>query len=139
MSIRQRWKVDGMTCQSCVRSIENVLQDTTGVEAVKVSLADNQATVTFAPNTVAEETITEAIKDCGFDATADTTSLRHIARLGVYGMTCQSCVRSIEGVLTGMPGIESVQVSLEKEQAEVEWDPAQIDIGVIVEAIDNCG
>ncbi|KAJ2674477.1 Cu(2+)-transporting P-type ATPase [Coemansia sp. RSA 1085] len=136
MSIKQRWKVDGMTCQSCVRSIENVLQDTPGVEAVEVSLADNQATVTFA-NTVAAETITEAIRDCGFDATAD--AIRHIARLGVHGMTCQSCVRSIEGVLGGMSGIESIEVSLEKEQAEVEWDPAQIDMQAIVEAIDNCG
>ncbi|KAJ2354639.1 Cu(2+)-transporting P-type ATPase, partial [Coemansia sp. RSA 2618] len=129
----------GMTCQSCVRSIESALSEKAGIHAVCVSLADNQATVTYAPSTVTEQAITEAIEDCGFDAAVEPDGLRHSAVLGVHGMTCQSCVRSIKSVLGDMAGISSVEISLEDEQAAVEWDPAQTDVHSVAEAIDNCG
>ncbi|KAJ2580724.1 hypothetical protein EV177_010551, partial [Coemansia sp. RSA 1804] len=45
----QRWSVQGMTCQSCVRSIETVLQDTAGVQSATVSLEENSATVVYDP------------------------------------------------------------------------------------------
>ncbi|KAJ2319069.1 Cu(2+)-transporting P-type ATPase [Coemansia sp. Cherry 401B] len=136
---KQTWNVQGMTCHSCVRSIESALSAQNGIVAVHVSLEDNQATVTYTPRKVSEQSITEAIEDCGFDAAVVAASLRNTAVLGVHGMTCQSCVRSITGVLSSMAGVESVDVSLAAEQATVEWDPALTDVHRIAEAIDNCG
>ena len=44
--------------------------------------------------------------------------------LKVDGMTCAGCVRSVKKVLEGVPGVRSVEVSLERAQATVELDPA---------------
>ncbi|KAJ2708410.1 Cu(2+)-transporting P-type ATPase, partial [Coemansia sp. D1744] len=139
VSGKQRWRVQGMTCQSCVRAIESALSDKDGIQAVCVSLEDNQATVTYALATVTEQMVTEAIEDCGFDVQVEAGSLRHIAMLGVHGMTCQSCVRSITSVLNDTSGVTSVSVELEAEQATVEWNPELTDVHRVVEAITGCG
>jgi copper chaperone len=44
--------------------------------------------------------------------------------LKVDGMTCAGCVRSVKKVLEGVPGVRSVEVSLERAQATVQLDPA---------------
>ncbi|KAJ2607623.1 Cu(2+)-transporting P-type ATPase [Coemansia sp. RSA 1285] len=138
----QRWSVQGMTCQSCVRSIETVLQDTAGVQSATVSLEENSATVVYDPASVSAQNITDAIEGCGFDAQAVAGSLRHQAKLGVHGMTCQSCVKSIKSALGGVEkGIDAVDVSLEDNAATVTWDPLAFDGGVeaVAQVIEDCG
>jgi copper chaperone len=43
----------------------------------------------------------------------------------VGGMTCGGCVASVERVLQAMPGVARANVSLEKGEAVVAYDPAQ--------------
>jgi CsoR family transcriptional regulator, copper-sensing transcriptional repressor len=43
----------------------------------------------------------------------------------VKGMTCMGCVSSVKRVLGAVPGVGSAEVSLEKAQAEVAYDPAR--------------
>ena len=38
--------------------------------------------------------------------------------IGIEGMSCQGCVKSITGVLQALPGVGQVEVSLEGKQAE---------------------
>src|SRR5690554_2026003 len=59
--------------------------------------------------------------------------------LPVIGMTCMSCVNAITSVLTSSPGIKNVKVSLKQEEAVVEFDPAEITVAQIKEAIEDCG
>jgi copper chaperone len=44
--------------------------------------------------------------------------------LEVEGMTCGGCVRSVTNVLKALPGVTNAEVSLEKSQAKVTFDPA---------------
>ncbi|KAJ2379774.1 Cu(2+)-transporting P-type ATPase, partial [Coemansia sp. RSA 2559] len=113
----QRWSVQGMTCQSCVRSIETVLQDVEGIQSVSVSLDENSATVVYDAQTVGAQEITAAIEGCGFDAQTVANSLQKQATLAVHGMTCQSCVKSVKAALGGVAGIEAADVSLEDSAA----------------------
>ncbi|KAJ2786508.1 Cu(2+)-transporting P-type ATPase [Coemansia interrupta] len=137
---KQTWAVTGMTCQSCVRSIESALADLHGLHTIAVSLDRNQADAVYDASTLPADAITQAIQDCGFDAAVVPDTLRLHATLPVHGMTCQSCVKSITGVLGSMPGVDSVDVSLEQSQAAVVWDPAVVaGIHEIVEAIEGCG
>jgi copper chaperone CopZ len=39
--------------------------------------------------------------------------------LGVDGMTCSGCVRSVEKAIERVPGVTAVKVSLEKKEAHV--------------------
>ncbi len=59
--------------------------------------------------------------------------------LKVGGMSCGGCVRSVTGVLRQLPGVVSVEVSLEKAEALVEFDPALLDKPQMAQAIVDAG
>jgi len=57
----------------------------------------------------------------------------------VDGMSCQGCVRSVTGALSKVAGVRSVDVSLERAGATVEFDPASVQPAAIVAAIEAAG
>ncbi|XP_076147849.1 copper-transporting ATPase 1 [Alosa pseudoharengus] len=60
--------IEGMTCNSCVQSIEGIISQKKGVRTAKVSLAEHQGTFEYDPLVTSPEEIREAIEDMGFDA-----------------------------------------------------------------------
>ena len=63
----------------------------------------------------------------------ETTSIK------VGGMSCQGCVKNIQGVLSALPGVASAEVSLEAAEALVSYDAQQVDRGRLLEAIEEAG
>ena len=61
-------KIDGMSCQGCVKNITGVLSALPGVSAAEVSLESAEARVSFDAAAVSREALVEAIEDAGFDA-----------------------------------------------------------------------
>jgi len=59
--------------------------------------------------------------------------------LSVTGMTCGGCVNSVQKVLTALPGVQSVEVTLTPGQARVVVDPARTDRAALVRAIVDAG
>jgi copper chaperone len=57
----------------------------------------------------------------------------------VKGMTCMGCVSSVKRVLGGMAGITQAEVSLEKAQAAVTYDPGKTSLQEIKTAITDAG
>jgi len=57
----------------------------------------------------------------------------------VEGMSCQGCVKSVTGVLQALPGVASVDVSLEAGEARVGFDPAQVGLADLRAAIEDAG
>jgi len=57
----------------------------------------------------------------------------------VEGMSCQGCVKSVTGALRILPGVENVDVSLEKKSATVAYDGAALKPAAIVAAIVGAG
>ena len=53
----------------------------------------------------------------------------------IKGMGCQNCVNAVTESLTELEGVNKVNVSLEKELAEVEFDESKINAGKMIEAI----
>ncbi|KAJ2817309.1 Cu(2+)-transporting P-type ATPase, partial [Coemansia furcata] len=136
--LEHTWSVQGMTCQSCVRAIKTALGDIPGVLSVDVSLEDERAVVGIDAQIVTTVEITEAIEACGFDARL-AASGSAVVQLGVHGMTCQSCVKAIKGALGSLAGIESVEISLEDERADISYDPQTVGVSDIVKTIEDCG
>ncbi len=60
-------------------------------------------------------------------------------KVKVDGMTCMGCVRSVTNVLTGVAGVKSAAVSLERAEAEVTFDPAVANVGQLKAAIQDAG
>jgi len=57
----------------------------------------------------------------------------------VGGMTCQGCVRSVTRVLEGVPGVAKVEVSLEKGEAALQYDPDKAGIPQFRRAVEEAG
>jgi copper chaperone len=59
--------------------------------------------------------------------------------LKVNGMTCSGCVSSVRNVLESIQGVSRAEVSLEKAQATVTYDPAKADVNRMKEAVTDAG
>lgn len=57
----------------------------------------------------------------------------------VQGMTCMGCVSSVKRVLAAIDGIAQYEVSLEKAQATVTYDPGKTALPAIKAAITDAG
>lgn len=57
----------------------------------------------------------------------------------VGGMSCGGCVKSVTGVLEALPGVGKAEVSLEKGEAKVEFDPAQVNRDALLGAVADAG
>jgi len=59
--------------------------------------------------------------------------------IAIKGMTCMGCVSSVKRVLGAVPGVGSAEVSLEKAQAEVTYDPGKTGPDALKAAITDAG
>lgn len=134
-------RVEGMTCHSCVKNIENSLSVNPGVKSVKVWLDKKEAIIGFEPQVTSPEELRLAIEDLGFIAVLpiNTDNPYQNVMLSVKGMTCQSCVRSIENAMSAHKAIKSIKVSLETESATVQYYQSMIEASGIVELINDMG
>lgn len=57
----------------------------------------------------------------------------------VEGMSCGGCVRNVTGVLKGLAGVADAEVSLEVAQARIRFDPAQVNVAQLREAVEAAG
>ncbi len=63
--MQQKFKVEGMSCQHCVRAVTQAIEDLDPEAEVKIDLASGQVEVAAAPP---RETIRRAIQDAGYQA-----------------------------------------------------------------------
>jgi len=59
--------------------------------------------------------------------------------LAIKGMTCGGCVASVKIQLKRTEGVSAYDVSLEKAQADVTYDPAKTDPKKIAESVSKTG
>ncbi|KAI9486042.1 MAG: hypothetical protein EXX96DRAFT_547484 [Benjaminiella poitrasii] len=137
--ITAQFEVRGMTCASCVASIERALHGQKGISQVSVALLAERATVSFDPLIIQANEIADLICDIGFDAKVIERKDDDLLQLKVFGMTCASCVASIERGLSSLPGVLEVSVNLMTETAKVRIQCDVTNARTIVEAIEDLG
>ncbi|MBC7812150.1 MAG: copper-translocating P-type ATPase [Burkholderiales bacterium] len=59
--------------------------------------------------------------------------------LPITGMTCASCVRTVERAISKRPGVVSVNVNLATEKATVTYEPASVTRDDLVQAVEKAG
>ncbi|XP_028326126.1 copper-transporting ATPase 2 isoform X2 [Gouania willdenowi] len=138
-------RLSGLHCGSCVQTIEEVVRSLPGVSKVSVSLQESSAVVLFDPLKVTQQQIQASIEESGFEATLlsddgfDQSSSRQTVTVQVGGMTCGSCVRSIENAVSQLRGVHSVHVSLKEGKAMLTFDPKLIEPELLRSAIEESG
>jgi Cu+-exporting ATPase len=69
----------------------------------------------------------------GAQTPKDSPYQTHDIRIG--GMTCDHCARRVEKALRGRPGVKEVAVDLAAARARVTFEPNQVDIATLHQAI----
>ncbi|MCJ7582888.1 MAG: copper ion binding protein, partial [Candidatus Aminicenantes bacterium] len=123
----------GMTCASCATTVQSGLSTLPGVDKANVNFATSKATVHFNPQNISVNDLVKTVKKTGYDV--GTASVE----LPIQGMTCASCVTSIEKALLQKNGVIKASVNLATEKARVEYFPSETNLGEIVRVIEGTG
>jgi copper chaperone CopZ len=59
--------------------------------------------------------------------------------LRIDGMACGGCAATVQKVLSGIDGVSAAQVSLEAASAEITYDPAKVQLPVLISALNDAG
>ncbi|XP_067375194.1 copper-transporting ATPase 1 isoform X2 [Channa argus] len=165
--------IKGMTCHSCTTTIEGKIGKLKGIEKIKVVLESQEATILYLPYLITVQTIINQIGVAGFKAfvkskpqslqlssseierfvdsqkptvsspseTSEETETEifidsTLVMLRVKGMHCRSCEVNIQDNILVLPGVSSVEVSLEKEKATICYNPLKVNVLHLQQAIE---
>lgn len=59
--------------------------------------------------------------------------------IGISGMHCDGCVKSVTESLNKLEGIQNIKVSLEAKNATITYDPARLTPAILKNAIEDAG
>ena len=141
--------IEGMVCMSCVKNIESNIAGKPGILNVKVSLENKNGTFRYDSTVLNPEKIAEMVDDMGFDAKVSATpgglmpiqlgEETQTVVINIKGMTCNSCVQTIEGKLIENPGVKKIQVSLANQNGTIVYYPNRVTPNMLAEAIEDMG
>jgi Cu+-exporting ATPase len=138
MSSNIKYRVNGMTCASCVNHVEKALRKVEGIIDVSVNLATETATIQFDDNSFSSNLAMNAVKGIGYELiTIENNHKTVTAR--VDGMSCATCANSIDNTLLKMDGIIDAHVNLATEKVTIQYDDRVIRFSDIKHRIQNIG
>ncbi|AKB12093.1 MAG: heavy-metal-associated domain-containing protein [Methanosarcina thermophila] len=60
-------KVLGVDCSNCAANVRKALEGVNGIEKLDIRLSEKAAVITFDPDKVSKQEITEKVEDFGYD------------------------------------------------------------------------
>uniref|UniRef100_A0A8C0V6H8 P-type Cu(+) transporter n=1 Tax=Cyanistes caeruleus TaxID=156563 RepID=A0A8C0V6H8_CYACU len=161
------FRIEGMHCNSCVLNIQSTISAIPAVTSVVVSLENKSAAINYNPSLISIEELRKAVENVSPErfrvslpeehenlallptlvsplkshpASKDPSQpLTQVVVINIEGMTCSSCVQSIEGVLSQKAGVKSVHVSLPDGNGTIEYDPLQTSPEDLRSSIEDMG
>ena len=147
----------GMTCGHCVATVETALTGVGGVIAATADLGSQSALVEYDSSLTDVASMQAAVAAVGYAPrpASGLVSLETASpgnpepqtpgpeladfRVSIEGMTCASCVLSVERAAMEVTGVASCQVSLTESAARVRIDPRGSGIDAVLQAINSAG
>ena len=130
---RAHIEIGGMSCATCSKTVSEAVEALDGVEEASVNFATDEGTVAYDPEVVGLDAIYEAIRDAGYDPTAES------ATVAITGMSCTNCADAVESAVSDVPGVIAVSVNSASDEARVEYNPTDADLPAIYDAVEAAG
>jgi Cu+-exporting ATPase len=130
--------IKGMSCASCVATIEQALQQTTGVTKAHVNFASEKARVTYNPAILSKQDLEQVIRDAGYDVLLASSSNKQTFTLKVLGMDSEHCVHIVGSALDKLAGVIDKQLTA-TQKASITYDPGLTSQKRIQETITDAG
>lgn len=156
--------VEGMRCGSCVKNITESLSEMLGVQGVLVSLESRSVDLKYDPSLVTLDTIKAVIEELPFGNFRVTpefqeqisrtngfvhsqvsgyhssdSALPQKVKIVIKGMTCNSCVQSIEDTMSQKTGVHAITVYLKEEKGIITFDHRVTRPAELRDAIEDMG
>ena len=134
---RAKVSISGMTCASCVGAIETALRAESGVITASVNLLLENGEVVYDPHLITAEKIVQVIDETGYEAKLVSSGVpsapgdglanpqhkgKRTVIVNIGGMTCASCVNTIDQAVAALPYVVSSSVNLVTEKAAIILD-----------------
>ncbi|KPK72402.1 ATPase P [candidate division WOR_3 bacterium SM23_60] len=122
-----------MTCAMCVQTIEKAVRGLDGVKDITVNLGNETALVAYDDARVTAADIEKTVKKAGYGVVNEQTAL------SIGGMTCATCVATVENALKKLNGTIDVSVNLGAEKAYVTYNPSAATLADMKKAVESAG
>ena len=133
MKQKTRLGVVGMTCANCAQTVEETVGALEGVENVDVNFASDEATVKYDDDRVSLSDVYEAVEEAGYEAEKETRTVQ------VLGMSCSTCVETVEDAVREVTGVVDVNASYASDEAVVTYNPSQTELDAVYDAVEAAG
>ncbi|GAA0642527.1 heavy metal translocating P-type ATPase [Salarchaeum japonicum] len=125
--------ITGMSCASCSATIQDTLESLDGVSEADANFATDEGSVTYDPEEVSLKEIYDAIDEAGYGAVSETVTI------AISDMTCANCAETNQTALENIPGVVNAEVNYATDEAQVTYNPAEVSIGALYDAIEEAG
>jgi Cu+-exporting ATPase len=125
--------IQGMSCATCSQSITESLHDLAGMSDANVNYATDEGTVEYDPEETSLSDIYAAVDDAGYEAVSASASI------AITDMTCSNCAETNETALEDVQGVISAEVNYATDEANVEYNPAEVSHEQLYNAIESAG
>ena len=114
--------IEGMTCASCSQAVEKATKKLAGVEQASVNLATEKLNIVYDESELSLEEIKKAVDEAGYKAVTEMEQ----KTFSVTGMTCASCVQSVEKATRKLEGVKEASVNMATEKLLIEIGRAHV-------------
>ncbi len=127
---KETYKIKGMHCVSCVRTIEGALLKTPGVKSASVSFASESLLIEFDESVVSASGIAKTIESIGYkmdfkeqnenkESLIQNDKNTKTALIKVIGMDSPHCAMIVENAIKKLDGVKNTDVDFANKTAKV--------------------
>ncbi len=131
-------KIDGMSCASCVNTIDTALNAKKGVETVNINIANDTGKVIFDETNISQDEVLKTIQESGYEPRIIDKSFKKMT-LPVEGMTCATCAQRVTNAMNELDGVKEVNVNVATDKVTFSYDSEAIHFSAIRKAVADSG
>ena len=137
---KEVFKIQGMTCASCARTIEKAVSSLAGVTSAQVNFGAETLLVEYDEEKVSPEDMAKATKDVGYQLLVpEDKEGKSFLSLKVVGMDSPHCAMVVEKAIKTLPGIEKAEVDYNNTRVKIIFDSGKVRESQIKKVIEDKG
>ncbi len=144
--IKKTFKIKGMHCAGCVRTIERMLLKTAGVRFASANFASESVLVEYDETVVGGADLAKAVESAGYKLEVGATNVSvkggndaQTVSFKAIGMDSPHCAMIVGNALKKLSGIRNIDADFANMRVKAVFDPAILSESEIAKAISDAG
>jgi len=133
--LEKNFKIEGMTCAACAKTVERVTKKLNGVNEANVNFATEKLKINFDESKISLNEIQAAVEKAGYKAVTEAVN----KTIKIQGMTCAACAKNVEKATKKLDGVLESNVNFATEKLTISYEPSKIKVSEIKQAIEKAG